>query len=258
MFLYSKPQTVGRKIICAYLVIWCIPILLNANNHISTNKVIEKLRLTNTGQLELESRDASAAFKNESLAAPVARFIRQLSPTYKKESSSVEYLLDLLVARIITLTISFILGLFIVIFLISRIYQSLESISLAISNLSQGQLRQTVSIQGLKLKNAEIVAEELEKLRNRLVASEEHQLNFLRHVSHEIKTPLTSIKEGVQLLEDELQGPINDEQREITDILSSSTAELQTSIESLLNFNSALSMQQVPTTRNGELKRTNR
>ena len=55
------------------------------------------------------------------------------------------------------------------------------------------------------------------------------------------KTPLTSIKEGTKLLEDELLGPITNEQREITKILSKNTLELQHSIEELLDYNAALS-----------------
>ena len=44
------------------------------------------------------------------------------------------------------------------------------------------------------------------------------------------------------MLQDEIVGPINEEQREITDILSKSTKELQLSIENLLNYNSAITI----------------
>src|SRR3989441_12609973 len=36
---------------------------------------------------------------------------------------------------------------------------------------------------------------------------------FLAHVSHELRTPLASIREGTQLLLDEIPGPLSKEQR---------------------------------------------
>lgn len=243
MFLNNKTLTVGRKVIYAYLLIWCLPVLISTDIYLKNDIIIDKIRLEQTQGRDKEIESANVNYQNTSFISAAARAIRQVSPNYKKESPRIEYLLDLQMARLIALMATFIFGSFIVMFLISQIYQSFESIGVAISNLSQGQLRVPISIHGSQ--NAAFAGRELEKLRNRLIGSEQHQHNFLRHISHEIKTPLTSIKEGVQLLEDELQGPINDEQREITDILSSSTAVLQASIENLLNYNSALSTQQV-------------
>lgn len=77
---------------------------------------------------------------------------------------------------------------------------------------------------------------EIDWLRQRLQALEEQKLRFLRHVSHELKTPLASLREGVGLLHDELAGRLNMRQRSIVDIMDSSSRELQKRIEDLLRY----------------------
>ncbi len=77
---------------------------------------------------------------------------------------------------------------------------------------------------------------EMEWLRQRLQALEEQKIRFLRHVSHELKTPLASLREGVGLLGDTLAGPLNPRQRSIVDIMDGSSRELQKRIEDLIRF----------------------
>jgi two-component system sensor histidine kinase GlrK len=55
-------------------------------------------------------------------------------------------------------------------------------------------------------------------------------------VSHELKTPLTALREGTALLEEEVVGRLSDAQREIVDILEENGIQLQKLIEDLLNF----------------------
>ncbi len=80
------------------------------------------------------------------------------------------------------------------------------------------------------------LAARLDWLRQRLLDLEEQKTKFLRHISHELKTPLTSIRESSDLLGDEVVGPLNAEQREITQILAESGRQLQALIENLLDF----------------------
>ncbi|MEW6119050.1 MAG: ATP-binding protein [Pseudomonadota bacterium] len=77
---------------------------------------------------------------------------------------------------------------------------------------------------------------EMEWLRQRLQALEEQKIRFLRHVSHELKTPLASLREGVGMLGDTLAGPLNPRQREIVGIMDGSGRELQKRIEDLIRF----------------------
>jgi len=77
---------------------------------------------------------------------------------------------------------------------------------------------------------------EIDWLRQRLQALEEQKLRFLHHMSHELKTPLASLREGVGLLHDELAGSLNTRQHGIVDIMDSSSRELQKRIEDLLRY----------------------
>lgn len=117
--------------------------------------------------------------------------------------------------------------------LISRPIQRLGG---AIRRLGGGDFAQPITIRGphdlVELGNR------LDWLRLRLDELEQHRVRFLRHISHELKTPLTAIREGTQLLDDEAVGALNAEQTEVVDILHTSGAELQKRIENLLNYSS--------------------
>lgn len=79
----------------------------------------------------------------------------------------------------------------------------------------------------------------LDWLRQRLAELEADRERALRHVSHELKTPLTALKEGVSLLREEVPGPLAAGQREVVDILQHNVIGLQQQIESLLTLNAA-------------------
>lgn len=79
----------------------------------------------------------------------------------------------------------------------------------------------------------------LDWLRLRLAELESDRERALRHVSHELKTPLTALKEGVALLREEVPGPLGENQREVVEILQHNVTGLQHQIESLLSLNAA-------------------
>lgn len=60
---------------------------------------------------------------------------------------------------------------------------------------------------------------------------------LLRHASHELKTPLASIKEGCSLLSEQVVGPLNPQQVEVASLLTSSIERLNMLIEQLLDYN---------------------
>jgi two-component system sensor histidine kinase GlrK len=78
---------------------------------------------------------------------------------------------------------------------------------------------------------------QLDWLEKHLQALEEEKLAFLRHMSHELKTPLTTLREGADLLAEELAGPISAAQRDIIQLMQQSGRSLQTLIEQLLEYN---------------------
>ena len=111
------------------------------------------------------------------------------------------------------------------------------------------QLNQGIQDLGERRLDAKIVVngpEDLEKLgmhldwlRLRLLHLEEQKSQFLRHVSHELKTPLTALREGSELLAEEVAGPLLPRQREIVRILRQNSVELQRLIETLLRHGEA-------------------
>jgi two-component system sensor histidine kinase GlrK len=83
------------------------------------------------------------------------------------------------------------------------------------------------------------LGERLDWLRQRLSELEEQKSRFLRHVSHDLKTPLTAIREGAQLLADEVPGTLSSGQRTIVGIMTQNGVRLQELIEELLNYQQA-------------------
>lgn len=107
----------------------------------------------------------------------------------------------------------------------------------AIVELGQNRLDTLIDIRGPH--DLVLVGQRLDWLRLRLVELDADKSRFLRHISHELKTPLASLREGVSLMEDGIAGPLTSDQIEITQILRQNTSVLQTQIEDLLRFNAA-------------------
>ena len=89
---------------------------------------------------------------------------------------------------------------------------------------------------------AELVnlGERLDWLATRLDELEAQKQQFLRHMSHELKTPLSTIREGASLLSDGVAGEVSPHQREILEMIDTSGRELQHLIEELLEYNLSL------------------
>jgi two-component system sensor histidine kinase GlrK len=102
----------------------------------------------------------------------------------------------------------------------------------AIRRLGGGDLVPPIEIHGPG--DLERLGQRLDWLRLRLAELEAQKSRFLRHVSHELKTPLTALREGAALLGDGTAGPLAAEQREIVDILQHKSLQLQGLIERLL------------------------
>ncbi|RBP52647.1 sensor histidine kinase [Arenicella xantha] len=119
-----------------------------------------------------------------------------------------------------------------------KLKRPLDELNSAIDSLARDDLDKAVLITGAS--NFQTMGSKLDKLRLRLRHSDAQKTQFLRHISHEIKTPLTSIKEGSTLLQEDMLGPINAEQREVANILVRSSLELQSAIENLLDYSAAI------------------
>ncbi|MDR7095897.1 sensor histidine kinase [Hydrogenophaga laconesensis] len=117
---------------------------------------------------------------------------------------------------------------------LARPFKRLER---AIQGLGENRLDVPIDIHGPS--DVRRVSQQLEWLRLRLTELDADKARFLRHVSHELKTPLASLHEGVAVLGDGVAGPLNTSQAEVVHILQHNTQLLQHQIEALLRFNAA-------------------
>ena len=110
----------------------------------------------------------------------------------------------------------------------------LRQLDRAISELGQGTFTNPISVSGPH--DLERLGGQLEWLRNRLLELAHERNRFLRHMSHELKTPLANIREGTELLMDGAVGELDPNQREVAAILRENGIKLQRMIENLLSF----------------------
>ena len=115
--------------------------------------------------------------------------------------------------------------------LISR---PIRQIDAAIRELGSGGFNTPIAVSGPE--DLEHLGQRLEWMRQQLVDLEQQKSRFLQQISHELKTPLTALREGAQLLSDDVVGSLTPEQREIAQILRHNSVELQGRIEELLNY----------------------
>ena len=117
------------------------------------------------------------------------------------------------------------------IFLVAR---PISQIDTAIHQLGESGFSKPIDIKGPT--DLERLGRQLEWLRLRLLELAQEKNKFLRHMSHELKTPLANIREGTELLLDGSVGDLDGPQREVTDILRMNGLKLQQLIENLLSF----------------------
>jgi two-component system, NtrC family, sensor histidine kinase GlrK len=115
------------------------------------------------------------------------------------------------------------------------ITRPLLQVNRAINQLGSGSYATPVTIHGPK--DLVGLGASLDWLRDRLHKLERQRTLFLRHVSHELKTPLAAISESSSLLRDGAVGPLSEEQLEIIRIQGSNCQRLQRLIEDLLRYN---------------------
>ena len=114
------------------------------------------------------------------------------------------------------------------------IARPIRQIDAAIRRLGQADFSAAIAVGGPE--DLQQLGERLDWMRERLAALEQQKNRFLRHMSHELKTPLTALREGAELLSEEVVGKLTPEQREIAEILRHNSIELQKLIEDLLSF----------------------
>jgi two-component system sensor histidine kinase GlrK len=108
----------------------------------------------------------------------------------------------------------------------------------AIRQLGGADFSQPITVRGPE--DLRYLGRRLDWLRRRLEEFETQKNRFLRHVSHELKTPLTALREGAELLNDQVAGPLAPPQRQVVGIMRDNSVKLQRLIEELLDYQRAL------------------
>ena len=122
-----------------------------------------------------------------------------------------------------------------ILFFSIRITQPVKQLMMRIQALGHGQLDMGETFNGPK--EFLELNQQLEWLETHLQMLEQEKQAFLRHMSHELKTPLTTLREGTDLLAEELAGPLTESQREIISLMQQNSFSLQALIEQLLDYN---------------------
>lgn len=157
--------------------------------------------------------------------------VNQEAAAVRRSAQSTRRILLLQALALIPATVFF-SGLF-AILIVRPIGQIEQSIRL----LGNGRFQEPVRVQGTR--DLEYLGQRLDWLRVRLGELDQEKRRFLHHVSHELKTPLCAIREGSELLSEEVVGGLNASQHEIATILKNNCLRLQKLIEDLIAFGTA-------------------
>ncbi len=139
---------------------------------------------------------------------------------------------------LVSQTIAFILATIVLIGVMAFLLSwPIRQLNRSVERLGNGDFTTPVLVKGPL--DIESVGKKLDWLRKRLDALEKEKRKFLAHISHELKTPLASIREGASLLNEGVVGELNERQQDVTTILVNNTVLLQELIENIINFNMA-------------------
>lgn len=157
---------------------------------------------------------------NRQIDARLAGLQQQTASTQRRLFWQSALLVPLTLIAILALTLS--------------VGRPLRAIDRAISELGRGTFSHPIEVSGPR--DLERLGAQLEWLRQRLLDLAQERNRFLRHMSHELKTPLANIREGAELLMDGAVGPLDNSQREVVAILRDNGIKLHRLIENLLSF----------------------
>lgn len=193
--------------------------IVNALSKEAPQSLALALELQRFGRL----REQTAAIRTQS-----DQFVNHSSERLRATAREAQRLLMILAATMIPLVVGLAL------YFTVQLTRPVQQIGAAIRNLGRRTFSHPITVTGPH--ELAVVGQQLEWLRTRLNALEEEKNLFLRKMSHELKTPMASLREGPELLLDGTAGTLSATQLEIASILRTNSLELQILIENLLDY----------------------
>ncbi|MCX7165839.1 MAG: HAMP domain-containing sensor histidine kinase [Rhodocyclales bacterium] len=118
--------------------------------------------------------------------------------------------------------------------MVAQLWSRFERVVLA---LGEGRLDRRIRLKGPE--DMQLVGNRLEWLRKRILALEKDRTRIMRHASHELKTPLATLREGANLLAEGVAGPLTPQQEKIAGIMQVNAMRLQGLIDGVLRMQQA-------------------
>jgi len=179
---------------------------------------------------ELDLEAALDAFRQQALTVSREQntISREMASVLPDKASSLQRSLIIQAALAIPISMAVAAIFFIV------VAPPLRQIGQGIRALGRGALGEPVRVKGAR--DLEELGQRLEWLRHRLIELESQKAQFLRNVSHELKTPLTNIREGAELLLEDSAAGNAGELATIARIVQANSIRLQKMIEALLRY----------------------
>ncbi|MBP6515080.1 MAG: HAMP domain-containing protein [Steroidobacteraceae bacterium] len=217
--------------------------LATLDPELSDRAALEKLETSSVStRSALLAPEATAAERMANVAAQFDRMTQEAAALARTTNATVDQRLRVLEAdadntqRQLVWTLAALIPATLAMagFFVFLILRPLRQLDTAISELGRGTFTHPVSVKGPT--DLEALGRQLEWLRQRLIDIAEERDRFLRHMSHELKTPLANLREGTDLLLEGAVGTLDEPKREVAGILRDNALKLQRLIENLLSF----------------------
>lgn len=213
-----------------------IPMLSSLAGKTSEMLMIEREahRRFNLGEIDNKAMFATLAdLKNRSFDLLDAASLRAEDERHKFRLEADDLQQRLIIALVVALLIAALL------FWFGRriVARLLNSIERAVIALGNNLLERQIRLKGTD--DLRWIGKRLDWLRRRLLSLEQERTRILRHVSHELKTPLAVLREGSSLLNEGIAGPLTPQQEKIAGIMQGNALRLQALIDGLLRLQQA-------------------